>query len=119
MVNQDKCNMCGICVHECPTGIIEIMDSEEFPVWVEGGEERCFKCGHCMAVCPLAAIGIETMVPQDCALVKKELLLSPGQAEHYLKTRRSIRVYKKEPVPQDTLAKLIDIASYAASGHNT
>lgn len=72
-----------------------------------------------MAVCPLAAIGIETMVPQDCALVKKELLLSPEQAEHYLKTRRSIRVYKKEPVPQDTLAKLIDIASYAASGHNT
>jgi len=72
-----------------------------------------------VAVYPLAAIGIETMMPQDCALVKKELLLSPEQAEHYLKTRRSIRVYKKEPVPQDTLAKLIDIASYAASGHNT
>lgn len=72
-----------------------------------------------MAVCPLAAIGIETMMPQDCALVRNELLLSPEQAEHYLKTRRLIRVYKKEPVPQDTLAKLIDIASYAASGHNT
>ena len=27
MVNQDKCNMCGICVHECPTGIIEIKDA--------------------------------------------------------------------------------------------
>jgi nitroreductase/NAD-dependent dihydropyrimidine dehydrogenase PreA subunit len=119
MVNQDKCNSCGICVVECPVGIIEIMDSEEYPVWIEGGEERCIKCGHCVAVCPLAAIGIETMMPQDCALVRKELLLSPEQAEHFLKTRRSIRTYKQEPVPRETLEKLIDIASYAASGHNT
>lgn len=118
IVNQDKCNTCGICIHECPTGIIETKDTAVFPIWVEGGDERCIKCGHCVAVCPLAAIGIEAMMPQDCALVRKELLLSPEQVEHFLKTRRSIRTYRPELVPRETLEKLIDIASYAASGHN-
>jgi len=58
------------------------------------------------------------MKPEDCAAVRKELLPSPEQVEHLLKSRRSVRVYKEEPVPRETLARLIDIARYAPSGHN-
>jgi len=89
------------------------------PSWIAEGEERCINCGHCVAVCPLAAIGLEKMKPEDCAPVIKSLLPSPEQAEHMLKSRRSIRVYKQEVVPQEVLAKLIDIARYAASGQNS
>jgi len=37
---------------------------------------------------------------------------------HFLRSRRSIRTYKPETVEKDVLARLIDIARYAPSGHN-
>jgi len=118
-VDLDKCDSCGICALECPLRIIEIVSPEALPSWVDGGEERCINCGHCVAVCPLAAIGLETMTPQDCAPLKKELLPTAEQAEHFLRSRRSIRVYEEKPVPRHILAKLVDIARYAPSGHNS
>jgi len=111
-------NFCGLCAVECPAVIFVIKGKEAVPVIAHGGEEMCFKCGHCVAVCPPGAISLETMKPEDCAAVRKELLPSPEQVEHFLKSRRSVRVYKEEPVPRDALAKLIDIARYAPSGHN-
>lgn len=36
----------------------------------------------------------------------------------YLKSRRSIRQFTKEPVPQDTILAILDICRYAASGGN-
>jgi len=59
------------------------------------------------------------MKPEDCIEVNKNLLPTPEQVELFLKSRRSVRVYKKEPVPRETLAKLVDIARYAPSGSNT
>ena len=50
--------------------------------------------------------------------MSKELLPTPEQVEHFLKSRRSIRVYEGKPVPREILAKLIDIARYAPSGSN-
>jgi nitroreductase len=58
------------------------------------------------------------MKPEECDLVSKALLPTAEQVEHLLKTRRSIRVYKENRVPHAVLAKLIDIARYAPSGHN-
>jgi nitroreductase/Pyruvate/2-oxoacid:ferredoxin oxidoreductase delta subunit len=119
IIDSNRCNFCGICLLECPLRIIEITSPESLPSWIAEGEERCINCGHCVAVCPLAAIGLEKMKPEDCAPVIRSLLPSPEQAEHMLKSRRSIRVYKQEVVPHEVLAKLIDIARYAASAHNS
>jgi len=117
-VDREKCNSCGLCAVECPGGLIKIADSGAFPVLIDGAEDYCIKCGHCVAVCPLGAIAIPTMKPQNCIPIRKGLLPSSEQVEHFLKSRRSIRVYKQKGVPRDLLAKLIDIASYAPSGHN-
>jgi len=117
-VNREKCNFCGLCAAECPAGIIVIKGPEAFPLLARGGQDLCINCGHCVAVCPPGAIGLETMSPEDCALARQELLPTPEQVEHFLKSRRSVRVYKEEPVPRETLAKLIDIARYAPSGSN-
>lgn len=116
--DRDKCNSCGMCVLECPRGIIELVEPEALPSYVEGREELCITCGHCVAVCPLDAIALETMKPEDCAPVRKKLLPSPEQVEHLFKSRRSVRAYKKKPVPREMLARLIDIARHAPSGHN-
>jgi nitroreductase/NAD-dependent dihydropyrimidine dehydrogenase PreA subunit len=119
IVNGDKCNSCGLCALECPAVIIEVPDPEALPFWTNGGEERCINCGHCVSVCPLAAISLDTMSPQECAPVEKKLLPSSEQVELLLKSRRSIRVYRQKPVSREILTKLIDIARYAASGHNS
>jgi len=44
--------------------------------------------------------------------------LSPDKVEMLLKGRRSIRVYKDQPVDRPTIEKLIDVARYAPSGIN-
>ncbi|MBM3157041.1 MAG: 4Fe-4S dicluster domain-containing protein [Chloroflexi bacterium] len=118
-VDNEKCNRCGICVLECPPRIIEIKESGALPSTIQGQEERCIACGHCVAVCPLDAISLDIMSPWDCAQMQNELLPSAGQVELLLKSRRSIRAYKPERVPHDSLLKLIDIARYAPSGHNS
>ena len=35
-----------------------------------------------------------------------------------MRSRRSIRNYKLQPLPRETLAAVIDLARYAPSGHN-
>ena len=117
-VDPDKCNFCGLCAMECPAAIIVIKGPEALPFMPRGGEKFCINCGHCVAVCPPGAISLETMKPADCTTVSNELLPTPEQVEHFLKSRRSVRVFKKEPVPRTILAKLIDIARYAPSGRN-
>lgn len=117
-IDHDKCNQCGLCVPECPVRIIRIREQDSVPSWVGGGSRLCINCGHCVAVCPPGAVGLETMKPEECTPVRKELLPTPEQAEHFLKSRRSVRVYQERPVEREKLAKLIDIASYAPSGHN-
>jgi len=118
-VDPDKCNRDGICVAECPIKIIELKDKNSVPVPVAGADELCINCGHCVAVCPTAALSLKRMPPDQCPPVKKEWLLNADQAEHFLRHRRSIRTYKKQAVDREMLSRLIKIASYAPSGHNT
>ncbi|MDA8404914.1 MAG: nitroreductase family protein, partial [Desulfobacteraceae bacterium] len=118
-VSPEKCNRDGICVAECPVKIIELKDGASTPVPVPGADAICINCGHCVAVCPTGALSHKNMTPGQCPPVRKDWLLTPDQAEHFLRCRRSIRTYKKELVEKEILARLIEIASYAPSGHNT
>ena len=117
-VDDAKCTRCGICIQECPPRIIEMLDPKALPTIIPDQAERCITCGHCVAVCPFAAVGLKAMTSEDCETMSKELLPTAEQVEYLLKSRRSIRVYKEKPVPHAVLAKLIDIAHYAPSGHN-
>jgi len=115
----DKCNFCGMCVAECSPRIIEMEGPQSLPFMIEDGEERCRKCGHCVAVCPTAAVSIDIMKAEECAPLSRELLPTAEQVELLLKSRRSVRSYEDKSVLPETLQKLIDIARYAPSGHNT
>ncbi len=119
IVDDAKCNRCGICIKECPPRIIEMVEPKALPTVIPDQRERCIVCGHCVAVCPFEAISLDTMMPVDCAPVNKELLPTAEQMEHFLRSRRSIRVYKEKTVPHTVLVKLIDIARYAPSAHNS
>ena len=117
-VDQEKCTSCSACVAECPINIIT-MKPDAIPEPAPHAEELCINCGHCVSVCANAALSLERMPVTECPPINKEWLLNPDQAEHCLRSRRSIRTYKTQPVDKNTIQKLIEIARYAPSGHNS
>lgn len=119
MIDQEKCKRDGICVETCPMGIIERKDDMSFPSPADDAENLCIQCGHCVAVCPHGALSLKAMTREQCPPIRKDWLLNPEQGEHFLRSRRSIRVYKDKPVDKETIAKLIGIAGFAPSGHNS
>jgi nitroreductase len=58
------------------------------------------------------------MPVEECPPVQKSLEITAEQCEYLLKSRRSVRVYKNKPVPRDVIARVIEIARYAPTGHN-
>jgi NAD-dependent dihydropyrimidine dehydrogenase PreA subunit len=52
VINADECSACGICVDECPNGVLEIVDDKAQPVH----DENCDACETCLEVCPMGAI---------------------------------------------------------------
>jgi len=118
IVDEQKCNKCGMCAAECVVCIIQIAEKETLPSWGDGAQDQCINCGHCVAVCPTGALELSTMPLEKCVPITKDLKTTPEQIEQFLKSRRSIRACKEKPVEHEKLAKLIDIARYAPSGHN-
>lgn len=49
-IDTAKCDGCGICVDNCPTGAIELNDVAHID------EDICTECGECIEVCPRGAI---------------------------------------------------------------
>ncbi len=118
-VNKETCTSCGACVEECPVKILQIAPGEKLPVPVKGAWALCIDCGHCVAVCPHGALSHRSMAAADCPEVMKEIPMSPGHTEQFLRARRSIRTYREKTVEKETILRLIDIARYAPSGHNS
>lgn len=118
-VDQERCKRDGICAAECPTRVIKMPSpGGNFPKSTADADEYCLACGHCVAVCPAGALSLDWLAPQDCPDVRQELVISAEQAEHFLRSRRSIRTFKEQPVERVKLEKLLEIACYAPSAKN-
>ena len=115
-VDEALCNGDGICSAECPMMIIQMADG--MPVPAPGAEKMCIGCGHCVAVCPKGALALSFLEPSQCLAMEAEKALSPAEAEHFLRSRRSIRNYKADPVEKGLIEEAIRVASHAPSGHN-
>ena len=117
-VDQTKCKQDGICAAECPVRIISLDGDEGFPSIAPTKEEYCLTCGHCVAVCPHGAMSISGVDIKDCPEIDEDLQLSWKQAEQFLRSRRSIRVYEDKAVERQTMQKLIETARYAPTASN-
>jgi len=117
-VDDEKCNRCGTCVAECPERVIEMTGKENVPSVTEFGNDLCISCGHCVAVCPEAAFNMNIMAAEACPPRQPELFITLEQMEHHIRFRRSIRTYKKKPVPREILERLIQTSQYAPTAKN-
>lgn len=119
-INEEKCNVCGICSRICPMGVLEIDSTKVKPVLsvVASMEKACFSCGHCEAGCPQGAISVLDNLKGEKIVLHKDLRISPAQIGQHLRGRRSIRHFKEEPVDTDILKELMDIARFAPTALN-
>ena len=116
-VDLDICTKCESCVRECPLRLYYIRD--EKLVVRKAADILCMECGHCVAVCPVNAIKLNRFpvdqlieISQGFKIPSYEMLIN------LIMARRSVRQFKKIPVPEDLWQKLLEAGRYAPTGHN-
>ncbi|MGA2104253.1 nitroreductase family protein [Methanoregula sp.] len=117
-VNQDLCTRCGICSVVCPMSIVDTADENNLPKVQEARAGFCIRCGHCEVSCPSQALLLNFLPDEKCALPAGTGTVSPDDLGIYIKKRRSVRHFTKEPVSKEKIEKILDIARFAPSGGN-
>ena len=72
-------------------------------------------CQHCMAVCPMGALSFGGKKPDESAPF---MTVKPDELLNMMKSRRSIRHYKDEDIPPETIQKLTELLAYTPKGGN-
>lgn len=116
-ITPEKCLQDGICVQTCPFGLFRD-HPDGIPEIVNGAGELCIGCGHCVAIYPGEAISLDGQGPECCDPVDRTRAPSKEQILYHFRSRRSIRVYKEDPVDRPTLESLLDLARWAPSARN-
>lgn len=117
-IDSELCKHDGLCVQECPLGVLEIKPDEKVPSIIGRKARYCINCGHCAAICPANAISISALGHRKAQPIQRKNILSSEDAALFLKTRRSIRKFKPEQLDDELLKKIINLSGYAPSGHN-
>jgi nitroreductase/NAD-dependent dihydropyrimidine dehydrogenase PreA subunit len=115
IIDQEKCNHCGLCVALCNSGNVYMQKNDTVQV---ANIENCWFCGHCVAVCPTDAIDHSQFLLDDCPPIASAVLPSLENMVEAFRERRSTRIYKGKPVSRETVQALIEIAEYVPSADN-
>lgn len=118
LVDEDLCTRCGICSAVCTMGVISPADENTLPKVRDANAGMCIQCGHCVAYCPSHALLLNDRSEEKVRLPAGAGTIAPEDMGYYLRKRRSVRHYTKDPVPKEKILELLDIARYAASAGN-
>lgn len=131
-VDKDICTNCGLCIKNCPFNAWEI-EEDKFPRLK--AEYECLSCYNCMVACPAEAISIvepyhvdggfwatdSHPMPQRMPLEPKDADGNPTEwnsIEKAVYERRSVRNFKKKPVPESYIYRVLEAGRFAPSAGN-
>lgn len=117
-VDENRCKRDGFCVAVCPMNILSQPSRKDYPVATLDSASLCITCGHCVAVCPHGALTHTRMAPEAMELTDRLPSPTPENLYHWMKMRRSVRAYKEAEPDRDLIKQIIDVATYAPTGHN-
>jgi ferredoxin len=113
VVDTETCLGDGVCVEVCPENTLEIVDQKASSV--EDRSEFCIECGQCIAVCPTESLTMPKL-PIEGFRRLAERPFGYEEFFDFLRSRRSVRVFKDEPVEREVIKKILDAASTAPMG---
>lgn len=114
-VNQETCERCGLCAEICPNRIIGIEESKN----IYFNNDRlglCIRCGHCMAICPTQSVIAPGLSYEKDFFNLPKSAMDSEDFFNLISTRRAVRIFRKKPVPQDLLDKIVEAISLAPMG---
>ena len=117
VIDSAVCARDGICVAECPLGLL-VPGQGGLPAVLADAAEKCTRCGHCMISCPTGALRLDGLDPSRMLQVPARGALGAEAALGFLISRRSIRNWKDRAVPRELFERALDAARYAPSGLN-
>lgn len=117
-IDSAICTSCLECARACPAGLFSLNG-------VKGEEKRettrkdpngwCTGCGHCISACPRNAIQYASdEMAEECDGV----VCSYDTMLKVVKSKRSVRNYREEQVPQASIEAILEAMRYAPTGHN-
>ncbi|MBI9074839.1 MAG: nitroreductase family protein [Desulfatibacillum sp.] len=139
-VDKEKCSRCKRCYDACPTYGFELdKDGYPAPIGYGGMEQACLNCWNCVAVCPTGAMDMDGPYLVENGPFKTQLQgtmtypdplglngtrpyedfredLTP--TERVIYERRSNRLFKKKPVPKETILRILEAGRFAPSAGN-
>jgi nitroreductase/NAD-dependent dihydropyrimidine dehydrogenase PreA subunit len=121
-IDGARCNGCGLCVDVCPSVTLSLVDGRAA---VTGS--RCIACGHCQAICPPDAIRVGALDPAAATFRSvnvPDAWLPYGRGDaatllQLMRSRRSCRRFREEPVDRAVLEDLVRAGRAAPSGTNS
>jgi nitroreductase/NAD-dependent dihydropyrimidine dehydrogenase PreA subunit len=114
IIDSDNCTLCEICTTVCTRKLLQMEDD-----MIKVSPEMCNLCGHCKAVCPENAVTISDLDADEFEPVpSKSHIPEPDPLLAFFRSRRSTRLYKKDPIERDKLVKIIEAGRFAPTGGN-
>ena len=113
VVKLETCNGDGICAEVCPENALELVNHKAATVESRAGS--CIYCGQCVAVCPTESLQMPKLEMADFRRLQKRPF-DYDEFYEFLRLRRSVRVFKDQPIERDVIEKVLEAAATAPMG---
>lgn len=112
-IDEGKCIGCSLCVKDCPGGYLFVQEGK-----AHTKKAGCIGCGHCYAICPRGAV---SMTEYDC---REEAVVPMAELDsetllQAMRSRRSVRQFKKQKVEEEKLRMILEAGRYSPTGGNS
>lgn len=114
-INTKLCSKCRLCIEVCPNKCIASND-QNYIAFIPERETICLHCGQCMAICKTKAVQIHGISYNEDLFELPENRVNHEGFIHFLANRRSVRNFKKDPVPDELIDKIISSIHFAPFG---